>query len=128
MAKIALILVVFVLVIHGLIHLMGTAVYMRLADISGLSYKTTLLDGHWDLGARGILVFGALWILPAVGFVAAAVALLAGWEWWRPLLEGVALLSLALAGLDWSNALGGAIVDMAILSFLWVGPHLAGYS
>ena len=86
MAKIALALVVFVLVVHGLIHLMGTAVYMRLAEVKGLTYKTTLLSGDWELGENGIRVFGALWILPTIGFVAAALALAIGWGWWQPVL------------------------------------------
>jgi len=80
-AKIALALAVFVLVVHGLIHLMGTAVYIRLAEVKGLTYKTTLLSGHWELGEGGIRVFGALWVLPAIGFVAAALALATGWGW-----------------------------------------------
>ena len=66
MAKIALAFVVFVLVVHGLIHLMGTAVYMRFGEVKGLTYKTTLLSGHWELGEGGIRVFGALWVLPTI--------------------------------------------------------------
>ena len=49
-AKIAIIFVALVLV-HGLIHLMGTALYLRLTELSGLSYKTSLLGGRLDLGA-----------------------------------------------------------------------------
>jgi len=40
-----------------------------------------LLGGRWDLGEGGIRVFGALWAAAAIGFVAAAAALLAGWGW-----------------------------------------------
>lgn len=127
MPKIVIILAVVVLVVHGLIHLMGTAVYMKLAEVKGLSYKTTLLSGRWDLGAGGIRVFGALWVLPAIGFVVAALALLAGWDWWQPLLVGVTLLSLALTGLDWSNAFMGAGIDILILAILWLGPRIAAW-
>ena len=127
MAKIALAFVVFVLVVHGLIHLMGTAVYMRLAEVKGLTYKTTLLSGHWELGEGGIRVFGALWVLPAIGFVAAALALLTGRGWWQPVLLWTTLLSLALTGLDWSNAFMGAITDTAILVLLWLRPHIADW-
>jgi len=126
-AKIALALVVFVLVAHGLIHLLGTAVYMRLAEVKGLTYKTTLLSDHWKLGENGIRVFGALWVLPAIGFVAAALALAIGWGWWQPLLLWTTLLSLALTGLDWSNAFMGAIMDTAILVLLWLRPHIADW-
>jgi len=40
------------LTLHGLIHLMGTAVYACRAEIKSLNYKTTVLDGRWDLGAK----------------------------------------------------------------------------
>ena len=127
MAKIALAFVVFVLVVHGLIHLMGTAVYLRLAEVKGLTYKTTLLSGHWELGENGIRVFGALWILPTIGFVAAALALAIGRGWWQPVLLWTTLLSLALTGLDWRNAFMGAITDTAILVLLWLRPHNADW-
>jgi len=126
-AKIALAFVVFVLVVHGLIHLMGTAVYLRLAEVKGLTYKTTLLSGHWELGENGIRVFGALWILPTIGFVAAALALAIGRGWWQPVLLWTTLLSLALTGLDWRNAFMGAITDTAILVLLWLRPHNADW-
>jgi hypothetical protein len=69
MFKTMIIIASIVLVLHGLIHLMGTAVYMKLGTVEGLKYKTTLLGGRWDLGAGGIWVFGALWAVAAVGFV-----------------------------------------------------------
>lgn len=124
--RIVIILAAIVLIVHGLMHLMGTAVYMRLAEIKGLAYKTTLLGGRWDLGEGGILVFGALRVLPAIGFVAAALALLAGWRWWEPVLLGATLWSLALASLDWNGAFTGVIVDIAILAVLWLVPPLVG--
>jgi hypothetical protein len=42
-----------VLITHGLIHFMGTIVYMKLGEIPGFNYKTTLLNGRWDLGVFG---------------------------------------------------------------------------
>lgn len=68
MSKWMLYLAGFVLIAHGLIHLMGTTVYMRLGDIIGFTYKTTLLGGRWDVGSAGISVFGLLWAVAAVGF------------------------------------------------------------
>jgi len=67
---------VFVLLAHGLIHIIGTVVYLRLAEVQGFAYKTTLLGGRWNLGASGMGVFGALWAVAAVGFMVAALALL----------------------------------------------------
>lgn len=110
------------LAIHGLIHLLGTAAYMKLVEIEGLPYKTTLLGGRWELGERGIRVFGALWIVPAVGFVLAALALGLGWAWWQPLVVVAALLSLVLTALDWSEAYAGIAVNVIILALVWLGP------
>ena len=123
--RILTIIAAIVLIVHGLIHLMGTAVYARHAEIEGLDYKTTLLSGYWDLGRAGIRVYGWLWVLPAVGFVAAAVALLAGWAWLNPVLVAVTFVSLALTVLDWSNAFRGAVVDVVILMLILVGSRTA---
>ena len=97
MARIIFIVAALVLVAHGLVHLIGTVVHMRLGNVQGFVYKTTLIGGRWDLGERGIWLFAALWIVPAVGFVLVALALFLGWSWWQPLLIGVALFSLASA-------------------------------
>lgn len=47
------IIAMIVLILHGLIHLMGTVTYMKLGTVQGLTYKTTLLGGRWDLGEKG---------------------------------------------------------------------------
>jgi len=113
----------FVLVLHGLIHLLGTVVYLRIADIQGFTYKTTLLGGRLDLGTGGTRVFGALWLLAAMAFVFAAMAMLQGWDGWRGVLVSATILSLGLTGLDSSVAFAGAIVDIIILVVLWLGPR-----
>lgn len=110
------------LILHGLIHLMGTTVYMKLGKIEGLPYKTTVLGGRWELGEGGMRLFGGLWVIPAVGFVLSGLALWFGWAWWQPLAVGSALLSLVLTGLDWSVAYAGAIVNVVILGMIWLGP------
>ena len=110
------------LIFHGLIHLMGTAAYMKLAVIDQLPYKTTVLGGRWELGPRGTTVYGALWAVAAIGFIVAAVALLSGWTWWQPVLIGVTLFSLILTALDWGVAYAGVIINIVILAVLWLGP------
>lgn len=127
MLRIMLIVATIVLVLHGLIHLMGTAAYLKLAVIQQLPYKTTVLGGRWDLGAGGIAVYGVLWAVAAVGFVVAALAFWFGWTGWQPLLLGVTLLSLVLTALDWDVAFAGVILNIAILALLWLGPRLAGW-
>jgi hypothetical protein len=124
MPRILTIAATFLLIVHGLIHLMGTAMYTGHVEIKNLSYKTTLLGGNWDLGETGMRTFGAFWAVPAIGFVAAAIGFAAGWDWWKPALVGVTLFSLALTAMDWSIAFMGAIVDVAILALIALAPHL----
>jgi len=97
---------------------MGTALYTRLSAVQGLTYKTTLLGGRWDLGKAGIAVFGALWAVPAVGFVTGAVALAAGWSWWYQVIGVSTVLSLIFTILDWGQAFAGAILNLAVLAAL----------
>jgi hypothetical protein len=113
------IIAIIILVLHGLIHLMGAVTYMQLGTVQGLAYKTTLLNGRWDLGMVGIGIYGALWGVTAIGFIALAAALPIRWDWWKPVLAGVAVFSLILTALDWKVASAGAILNLAILSWLW---------
>lgn len=126
MSKTILIIATAILVLHGLIHLMGTSVYMKLASVEGFVYKTTVLGGRWDLGTGGISLFGALWLVPALGFVVAAVGLWLGAPWWQALLLPVTLFSLVLTALDWNIASAGAVVNLVILALLWLGPRVVG--
>jgi hypothetical protein len=116
-----------ILIAHGLIHLMGTIVYMKLGEIQGFNYKTTLLGGRWDLGVNGIRSFGALWIFPAVGFIVIGIALLMNLSWWRSMLVPVTLFSLILTDVDWNIAYAGVIVNIAILSLVWWSPRIPGW-
>jgi hypothetical protein len=68
-------------------------------------------------------IFGLLWILPTVGFIVVAAALLAGWGWWQPALYAVALFSWVLTSLDWQVAKAGAIINVIIVIALWFGPR-----
>ena len=94
---------------------MGTAAYAYQINIIGFAENTKLLSGHWDVGDFGMRLFGWLWILPAVGFVAVGLAILANWPWWKPVIIVVTFFSLALTVLDWSTAFMGGIIDVAIL-------------
>ncbi|GAB4461754.1 MAG: hypothetical protein Kow0070_19840 [Anaerolineales bacterium] len=123
--KILSIIIAILLILHGLIHLMGVVTYLKLGTVQGLTYKTALLNGRWDWGENGIRLYGALWGLAALGFVVAAIAMLTGAAWWRPLLGGVTFLSLALTALDWKDAFAGAILNLVILAWLGVAAYIA---
>jgi hypothetical protein len=116
-----------VLIAHGFIHLIGTIVYMKLGEIQGFNYKTTLLGGRWDLGVNGMRSFGALWIFPAVGFIVIGIALLMNLSWWQSMLVPVTLFSLVLTDVDWNIAYAGLIVNIAILGLVWWSPRIQGW-
>ncbi|GAA4001497.1 hypothetical protein GCM10022631_10080 [Deinococcus rubellus] len=112
-----------ILALHGLIHLLGFAAYLRLVTVATLPYKTTFLNGRLDLGVVGTSVFGLAWGVAALGFVLVAAAFLLRWGWWRPTLIAVTLLSLVLTILDAGVAFAGVAVNIMILLALWFGPY-----
>ena len=71
-------IVALVLLGHGLIHLMGFVVYLRLGAVEGLSFPSRLLGGHLGADPAVVRVLGFVWLLAAVGFVAAAGGLVVG--------------------------------------------------
>lgn len=120
--KVLKIIIAVVLILHGLIHFMGTAAYLKLAEVQGLPYKTTVLAGRWDLGELGTVIFGVLWAVVAIGFIVTPFAWLNNKPWWRPALFAVTLLSLVLTILDWDTAKTGAIISFTNLAMLWLWP------
>lgn len=109
----------FMLIAHGLIHLLGTTVYLRLGEVVGFPYKTTLLGNSWDVGQIGIGMFGAMWAVAAVGFIVSAIGMLTGSSWWQPFLNGVTVFSLLLTGLDWNLAFAGVALNLVILALVF---------
>jgi hypothetical protein len=120
MVRIVSVIVALVAVVHGLIHLMGFTAYWPLAEVSGLPYKTALLDGRLELGVWGMRLFSLLWLLAALWFVASGIALLFKAPFWVPLMLASAVLSLIICILDWGAAYRGALIDLAILFVLAV--------
>ncbi|MCL4562303.1 MAG: hypothetical protein M1281_17035 [Chloroflexi bacterium] len=114
------IVLIVITTLHGLIHLMGLVAYWPLGKIASLPYKTVLLGGRLEVGASGMRFFSLLWLLAALGFVAAAVLLALGRDLWAPLMLVAVLLSLALCILDWQAAFRGAWIDAAFLVALFV--------
>ncbi len=114
-----------VVALHGLIHLLGTVSYLKLARVQGLPYKTTVLGGRLDLGDLGIGVFGALWGMAALGFLVSVVGIVLQSSWWVSTLMAISLFSLALTMLDSSVALTGVVVNAVILALLWFAPRFS---
>ena len=117
-------IIAFVVLMHGLVHLLYFVGYWPIAELEEVPYKTTLLSGRWDVGPTGIRLFGFLCLTATIGFVVAAVGLAALTEWWRPLMAIMALFSLVLTLLDFKVAYGGPVVDILILFLVLLGPRL----
>ncbi|WP_336000226.1 hypothetical protein [Halorientalis halophila] len=105
-----------VLLGHGLVHFLGTAVYFERTDVAEFPYKTTLLGGAVNLGDAGMRVFGVLWAVTATGFVVAVGAVLTDWEYWPLLVGAIAVVSLTLTLLDYTVAYAGVVVNLAFCS------------
>ncbi|MBA3875142.1 MAG: ABC transporter permease [Anaerolineae bacterium] len=101
--------------LHGLVHLMGFFAYWPLMVIPDLAYKTTILGGQMDLGGVGMRAFSILWLIPSLGFLAIASAMIRRWPRWQPVLLAITLISFLVTALDWTVAFRGILVDVAIL-------------
>lgn len=125
MIRLLIYILAFGVAFHGVIHLMGLIAYWPLGTLAELPYKTTLLDGRWDVGRGGMRLYSVLWLLAAVGFVVAAVGLVLRWDGWWTLLLATTLLSLLVTALDWRASYRGAVIDLILLAGLLLWPRLA---
>ncbi len=114
-----------IIVLHGLVHIMGVVSYLKLGEVQGLPYKTTVLDGRVNLGNSGIGVYGALWGVAALGFIAAAIGILLNSSWYLPLLTVATVFSLLLTVLDFNVAMAGVVVNTALLILVWIAPRFS---
>ncbi|WP_265109711.1 ABC transporter permease [Halosolutus halophilus] len=124
MASLLTYLAALVLVAHGGVHLLGTAVYLELAEVAEFTYKTTLLGGFVDVGDTGMRVFGVLWAVAAVGFVVSASALVTDWDHWQLLLSTVVVFSLILTALDYTVAYAGVVVNVVIIAVVSLSSRM----
>ena len=110
-----------VLALHGLVHLIGFVVPWRVAQVEGFAYRTTALDGAFELGETGALVIGLAWLVIAVGFVLAAVGVWDARAWAIPLVGVLAAASLVVCVMGLPETVAGIVLDVAILGTVaWV--------
>ncbi len=96
--------VAFLLLAHGIAHLVGFAATWKLGAFPDLPYKTTILSGSVDLGDDGIRLMGVAWVLLAVAFAAAAVGLALRQPWWPALAWWTVGASALVCALNWPEA------------------------
>ena len=109
------------LLAHGLAHLVGLAGSWQLG--TGIPHKTTLLSGRLDLGETGIRAFGVVWLIGALGFAAAAAALILADPHWTTLVLAAAAFSLVISLLALPDAHVGVWINVVLLGLVFLGPR-----
>lgn len=107
------------LLVHGFAHLVGFVGPWRLS--STVPFKSTVLNGRWDLGEGGAKVYGLLWLVTALVFAVAAVGAFTRASWWGALTLAVALVSSVLCILSWPETKIGLFVNLALIAVAAVG-------
>ena len=108
-----------VLAAHGVGHVLGWMPALGVASFEGVSSRSWALTGVLgDGGAR--MAGGILFVVPMVGFLAAAVGLLTGQPWWRQAAVGSASISLLATALypqafTTGSTVGSVAVNVAVL-------------
>ncbi len=112
-------------VLHGLVHLLYAAQSQRLLELQpGMDWP----EGSWTfaklLGDRATSRLAATrstaaiaCVLAAIGFVAGGAGIIARKAWWRPAVEGSAMLSAALVIVFWNGQLQ-RLADQGLIALL----------
>jgi hypothetical protein len=111
-------LVAAALALHGVIHLIGFVVPWGLGQVEGFPYRTTAFGGAIDLGDGGARAIGVAWLLLAIGFVIAALALWRRAPWAVPLVVVLAVGSAVVCAAGLPEAGVGILVDAAIIAIV----------
>lgn len=114
--------IVLVLVAHGVGHSIGVAGGWG-SNAWGGSGESWLLTPV--LGRSSSVLEGLIWLIPAIGFVAAGGALLAGLDAWRALALASSVVSLVAIALfpqqlPAFSTVAAVVVDLAVLIGLTV--------
>jgi len=114
----------FVLVGHGIAHLVGFISSWRLATLAELPYKTTLFSGRLDVGDAGIRVIGVLWLLAALAFLVGPIAVITEASWTGRFLYAAVVASTLLCVAGWPDARLGLAVNLGLALVLAIGGRL----
>ena len=114
----------FLLVAHGVAHLVGFVSSWKLATLAELPYKTAVFSGRVDVGDAGIRVMGVLWLLAALAFLVAAFAVATETGWAVRFTLAAVIASLLLCVVGWPDARIGVAVNVGLALLLAIGARL----
>ena len=114
----------FLLVAHGVAHLVGFVSSWKLATLAELPYKTAVFSGRVDVGDAGIRVMGVLWLLAALAFLVAALAVATETSWAVRFTLAAVIAYLILCVVGWPDARIGVAVNVGLALLLAIGARL----
>jgi hypothetical protein len=114
----------FLLFAHGVAHLVGFVSSWKLATLAEVPYKTTVFLGRVDVGDVGIRMMGVLWLLAALAFLVAAIAVATETGWAVRFTLAAVIGSLILCVVGWPDARIGVAVNVGLALLLAVGARL----
>jgi hypothetical protein len=112
---------------HGLGHVLGWMPAWGIAKFEGMSSSSWLLTGLvGDGGSR--LAAGVIFLVPTIGFMAAAAGLITGQAWWRQAAVASAAVSLAGTALfPQAFATGSTVGSVAVNVVVLYAVLVAGW-
>ena len=114
----------FFLLAHGVAHLVGFVSSWKLATLAELPYKTTVFSGRVDVGDAGIRVMGVLWLVAALAFIVASIAVATEVGWAARFTLAAVIASLMLCVVGWPDARVGVSVNVGLVLLLAIGARL----
>jgi hypothetical protein len=103
-------LFIFIICVHGLIHLMGFLKEWKLSEVKALTGKTII-----PLSQSLSKTTGTFWLIVCLLFLASGILFLMKKEWWWMIAIAAIILSQMLIVLYWQNAKFGTIANIIIL-------------
>ena len=100
----------FLLLVHGLIHLLGFVHQWHLARISQMTGKTLI-----PVSESASKLLGLCWLLACLGFGLALVGYWPRRDWWMAAALGSVILSQMLIILYWPDAKAGTVANVVII-------------
>ena len=102
------------LILHGLIHIIGTLTEFNLVEIDDFSGKTLI-----SLSDTTKKVLGVIWALVMIMFFVSAYGLYADLDWWRSLTIASIIISQILVIIWWPDALFGTVANVLIVAMIY---------
>jgi hypothetical protein len=102
-----------VIFLHGLIHVVGFVGPLEL--VPAAPFQTVLFGRAVPNASPAARAMGVVWLLMALLFSVASVAIFAHASWWFPFTTLALLMSLLLCLVAWPVAKVGAAVDAGLL-------------